>query len=108
MICSPCIRAIPEEQKFWEANQARDLVMIGLHNTGPALEVQEFLQKRDLEITFPLAMDGKHGATACAYSAQVLPTYAVIDRDGNIVYLGHEWEQAQRKATDLLEKRPQS
>ena len=104
--CGPCIRALPEEQKFWEANQARDLVMIGLHNTGPALEVQEFLQRRGLKITFPLAMDGKHGATASAYGVEVLPTYTVIDRDGNIAYLGHEWEQAQRQATGLLEKRP--
>ncbi len=104
--CGPCIGALPEEQKFWEENQARDLVMIGLHNTGPALEVQEFLQKRGLKLTFPLAMDGKHGATASAYSVEALPTYAVVDRDGNIAYLGHEWKQAREKAVDLLERHP--
>ena len=80
--------------------------MVGLHNTGPAPEVEEFLQKRGLKITFPLAMDGKHGATASAYGVDGLPTYAVIGQDGNIAYLGHEWEPAQRTATDLLENRP--
>ena len=104
--CAPCIGALPEEQKFWEANRARDLVMVGLHNTGPALEVQEFLQKQGLKITFPLAMDGKHGATASAYGVEALPTYAVIDREGSIAYLGHQWEQAQEKATDLLARHP--
>lgn len=80
--------------------------MIGMHNTGPALEVQEFLQKQGLKITFLLAMDGKHAATASAYGVTELPTYAVIGQDGNIVYLGHDWEQAQRKAADLFEKHP--
>ena len=104
--CGPCIGALPEEQKFWEAYQARDLVMVGLHNTGPALEVEEFLQKQGLKLTFPLAMDSKHGSTASAYGVVGLPAYAVIDREGSIAYLGHQWEQARQKATDLLDKHP--
>ena len=80
--------------------------MIGLHNTGPVLEVQEFLAKRGSPITFPLAMDGKHGATASAYGVQALPSYAVIDRDGRLAFLGHDWERARQTAADLLKERP--
>ena len=104
--CAPCIRALPDEQKFWEANQGRGLAMIGLHNAGPVLEVQEFLEEQGLKIGFPLAMDGKDGATGSVYGVVALPTYAVVDRDGTVAYLGHQWEPARQKAADLLDKQP--
>ena len=67
MTCGPCISALPEEQKFWKARQENGFLLIGMHNAGPALEVREFLARRGLQIGFPLAMDGRGGATATAY-----------------------------------------
>lgn len=84
----------------------RTLVMIGMHNAGPVLEVQEFLEKQGLKITFPLAMDGTYSERSSAYGVVALPTYAVIDREGGIAYLGHQWEPARGKAADLLARQP--
>jgi protocatechuate 3,4-dioxygenase beta subunit/thiol-disulfide isomerase/thioredoxin len=101
--CGSCLRDMPEEQKFFEANQARGLSMVGIHNAGPAQEVREFLARQEWKVSFPLAMDGKHGATARAYGIVALPTYAVIDREGRLIYLGHEWKEAEAKTLGLLQ-----
>lgn len=105
--CGPCIAELPRVQEFAVKFQKAGGFVLGLHDSGaePA-EVTEFVRKRGLTYQFaidkPDANTTSFGATFQAYGIRGIPNCAVIDRKGNVVYLGR-FEEAARRATRLLE-----
>ncbi len=106
--CGPCVARLPEVQATAEHFAKTDLVVIGLHS--PRISVEDlaaFAAKHGL--TYPLAIDrpasesGWFGATTEAYGVHGIPTAAVIDRDGNLVYLG-TFQQALERAAGQLDQ----
>ncbi len=101
--CGGCIDELPNIEAFWQENKARGLLVLGIGSRRhPTAEVREFLEERKLSITYPLARDARQRRTTAAYGVPVYPCYAVIDRQGRLAYLGHEWADAKAKAAALL------
>ena len=108
--CGPCVGQLPDVQAAADhfASKGDQLVLIGLHESGATRDhVAAFARTRS--ITYPLAIDraadedGWFGATFKAYGVRGIPSAAVIDRQGNVVFVGRFNEALQQAAT-LLEK----
>ena len=71
-------------------------------------QLQEFARKQKL--SYPLAIDGpdpqkaSFGRTFAAYSVHGIPAYAVIDRAGQVAYLGGSLAEAVGSLGGLLEQ----
>jgi thiol-disulfide isomerase/thioredoxin len=104
--CGPCVAELPEVSEAAERFAGTDLMIIGLHESrGTVEEVAEFAAKRGM--TYPLAIDrpakesGWFGATFAAYGVRGIPSAAVLDREGKVVFIG-EFRLALEKAAVLL------
>ncbi len=106
--CGPCVAELPEVQAAaaYFAEKTKDLVLIGMHECGaPADPVAEFARKRGL--TYRLALDrpageeGWFGATFKEYGVRGIPAAAVIDRKGNVAFVGR-FPEALKEAARLL------
>ena len=104
--CGPCIAELPEVREAVEHFTGTDLVVIGLHDSSGTVEqLAEFAAKRGL--SYPLAIDraskesGWFGATFAAYGVRGIPSAAVLDRQGKVVFVG-PFGEAIEKAAPLL------
>ena len=104
--CGPCIAQLPEVREAVEHFTGTDLIIIGLHeSSGTVEQVAEFATKRGM--TYPLAIDrpakesGWFGATFAAYGVRGIPSAAVLDRQGKVVFVG-QFREAIEKAAALL------
>ena len=105
--CGFCLVELPEVQAAADHFADRkDLVFIGLHESGAtAGQVAEFARKRGL--TYQLAVDrpideeGWFGATFKDYGVRGIPAAAVIDRKGNVAFVGR-FPEALAEAAKLL------
>jgi thiol-disulfide isomerase/thioredoxin len=108
--CGPCVAQLPEVQAAAAhfASKGDRLVLIGLHESGTAVDqVAEFATKHALTyrlaIDRPADEDGWFGATFKAYGVRAIPSAAVIDRQGRVVFVGR-FNEALQQAASLLEK----
>jgi peroxiredoxin len=99
MGCGPCVASLPEVQRTAEQFAKKGVVVIGLHDSSAsAPQLQEFAKSHKL--TYPLAIDtpdnpkGSARNTFGEYGVHGIPSVAVIDRDGNVVYLGYSLAEA--------------
>jgi len=106
--CGPCVGQLPEVREAVAHFAGTSLIIIGLHDSsGTVKELAEFAAKRGLN--YPLAIDrapngeGWFGATFAAYGVRAIPTAAVLDRQGKLVFLG-EFREAIEQAAALLKK----
>lgn len=84
--CPPCIKEMPELQKFHEVNQAKGWRVIGLAIDGPT-PVREFLAKGKTKVGFAIGLAGFGGtelASALGNQGGGLPFSVMIDRDGRV------------------------
>jgi thiol-disulfide isomerase/thioredoxin len=108
--CGPCVAELPEVQAAADhfAGKGDQLVLIGLHESGATVDqVATFAAKRALTyrlaIDRPAGEDGWFGAAFKAYGVRAIPSAAVIDRQGRIVFVGR-FTEALQQAASLLEK----
>ncbi len=106
MTCGPCVAELPEVREAAERFAGTDLAIIGLHeSSGTVEEVAQFAAKRGM--TYPLAIDraskesGWFGAAFAAYGIRGIPSAAVLDRQGRIVFVGQFHEAIERAAALL-------
>ncbi len=106
--CGPCVAQLPEVRDAVEHFAGTNLIIIGLHDSsGTVKQVAEFAARRGM--TYPLAIDraakesGWFGATFAAYGVRGIPSAAVLDRQGKVVFVG-EFRDAIEKAAALLKK----
>ena len=90
------------------AGKGDQLVLIGLHESGGTVnQVAKFagnhLLTYRLAIDRPAGEDGWFGAAFKAYGVRAIPSAAVIDRQGRIVFVGR-FTEALQQAVSLLEK----
>ncbi|EHQ28645.1 TlpA family protein disulfide reductase [Mucilaginibacter paludis] len=85
--CSVCRTEMPHLQKdVWEANQNKDLVLIGVDRDERLDKVQKF--HADMKITYPLALDpGADIFGLFADKKSGVTRNVVIGRDGRIAFL---------------------
>ncbi len=79
--CGPCVKKIPEVEKFAKKYAGRDLVVIGIHSEQGSETCEEFVAKNG--ITFPIAIDS--GKTAERFAIDSWPSVFLIDKMGKVV-----------------------
>ena len=79
--CGPCVKKIPEVQKFAQRYADRGVIVIGVHSAEAADTCREFVEKNG--ITFPIAIDS--GNTAKIYAVKEWPSMFLIDKQGKFV-----------------------
>ena len=91
--CGPCVAQLPEVNEAAKHFANSKIVIVGLHTSGaPVADVATFVQKKGL--VFPTAIDEPDmnsrtfGKTFAAYGIDAIPSTAVIDTTGRVVYLG--------------------
>jgi peroxiredoxin len=108
--CGPCVAQLPEVQAAAAhfAGTGDQLVLIGLHESGTTVDqVTKFATRQSL--TYRLAIDrpaeeeGWFGAAFKAYGVRAIPSAAVIDRQGRVVFVGR-FSEALQEAASLLKK----
>jgi peroxiredoxin/5-hydroxyisourate hydrolase-like protein (transthyretin family) len=109
MGCGPCVASLPEVQRTAERFAQKGVVVIGLHDaSASAPQLREFAYRHKL--TYPLAIDAPANPKGSArntfgdYGVQGIPSAAVIDRDGNVAYLGSSLVEAVGAMGGLLER----
>ncbi|EJL40598.1 hypothetical protein BAG01nite_17260 [Brevibacillus agri] len=94
--CPPCRAEIPDMQRFYEANKANGVVILGVNLTTTETkpeDVEAFVQAYGM--TFPVLLDDEKHVSG-AYKAISIPTSFLIDSNGVIreKYIGpmsYEW-----------------
>lgn len=85
--CAPCAEEAPMLEKgFWQRYRDQGLVVIGV-NTNEEGDHERLAREfvRQHGVTYPTVIDGNE-AVARDYGVTALPTVAVVDRAGKLVY----------------------
>jgi thiol-disulfide isomerase/thioredoxin len=82
--CGPCRYEIPELERLHARFARQRFKVIGVSvDEGPVDEVRKFVS--DQKMTYPVALDPE-GRLAVLFETTVLPTTALIDRTGKVVW----------------------
>jgi cytochrome c biogenesis protein CcmG, thiol:disulfide interchange protein DsbE len=80
--CNPCAEEAPLLERFWQANRAKGLVMIGVDANDFASDARAFARTHGLTYTI---LHDAHGSTLGRWGVGGLPATFVIDRRGRVV-----------------------
>lgn len=86
--CGPCVRAIPHMNELDKQHKSDGLVILAIH-APPGAEkspVKRFAKKH--KMTYAIGLDPK-SETTDDWGVDAFPTAFVIDRAGEIVWVGH-------------------
>jgi len=83
--CKPCEQEAPELQKFWEAYQGRDVVLIGVDYVDTPSGAMTYLKK--FKITFPNAPDLQSSISSTLNRNMGVPETYFIDREGVLKFV---------------------
>jgi cytochrome c biogenesis protein CcmG, thiol:disulfide interchange protein DsbE len=83
--CKPCEQEALELQRFWEAYQARDVVLIGVDYVDTPSGAMTYLKK--FRITFPNAPDLQSSISSTLNRNMGVPETYFIDQDGVLKYV---------------------
>jgi thiol-disulfide isomerase/thioredoxin len=99
--CTPCIKAMPTMQEFHETYADRGLVVLGM-NTWERGDPVKF--KKDKGYTYQTLL--KTDDAAKAYALGGIPTFFIIDREGNLARTVSGWGGAasKREMKQAIEK----
>lgn len=83
--CEDCAKEMPEFEKLYQAYKRKGLSIfaIALDAEGKSA-VEAFLQKENLELTYPILLDPE-GQVARAYRLAWVPVTIVVGRGGKII-----------------------
>lgn len=84
--CGPCRHEIPDLIKLQSEHGKDGLEIVGvsIDDQGMGDEVRKFVKEQ--KINYPIALD-PDGRIADLLSTSAIPTSALVDRDGNIVWM---------------------
>jgi cytochrome c biogenesis protein CcmG/thiol:disulfide interchange protein DsbE len=83
--CKPCEQEAPELQKFWEAYQDREVVLIGVDYVDTPTGALTYMKK--FKITFPNAPDLRSEISSTLNRKMGVPETYFVDRDGVLKYV---------------------
>lgn len=99
--CVPCRQQMPGFQKF-QAEHGDDIQVIAV-NTGYADTAEAArIYREEMGLTMPITIDD--GTLAKALNLRVTPQHVLIDRDGQITYIGHRDDKALEEALKAILK----
>jgi len=84
--CPPCVKELPDLERFWQAHQAKGWQVVGLAVDGPT-PVRTYLAKQPLSFPIGLAgLDGSALARRLGNDKGGLPFTIVADASGRIAH----------------------
>ena len=83
--CKPCEQEALDLQRFWEAYQARDVVLIGVDYVDTPSGALTYMKK--FRITFPNAPDLQSSISSTLNRNMGVPETYFIDREGVLKYI---------------------
>ncbi|MFY8017153.1 MAG: TlpA family protein disulfide reductase [Inhella sp.] len=84
--CAPCIKEMPELDRFYREHQAKGWQVVGLAIDGPT-PVRQFLTRRP--VTYPIGLAGLNGNDLMAklgHAKRTLPFTLIANPSGKIVW----------------------
>ncbi len=97
--CGPCIRAMPKTDALHQKYVDKGVTVMAVCSDGDREAVDKLIAEQKL--TLPMAWD-EGGAFAKLMRTQWFPTYAIIDRKGNIRAIGLGTEKVEAAIEKLL------
>jgi len=79
--CGPCVKKLPDVQKFADRYASRGVVVIGVHSSEAGETCKGFVKKH--AISLPIAIDT--GKTATTYGITEWPSLFLINKSGKVV-----------------------
>ena len=101
--CGPCIKSIPHNNEVAKTYADRGVLVIGACGSGRGEEKMAAVAK-DKNIEYPTAKVA--AASTKAWQVGWWPTYAVIDRKGNVRAVGIKPDYVDKVVNALLEEQP--
>ncbi len=83
--CHPCVEEMPGIQRLIGQMQGRGFLVVGVNVAEASRRASRIVEQ--LGLGFPILLDAE-GETFHAWGGKVLPTSALIDRQGRLRYLG--------------------
>ncbi|HEY5914705.1 MAG TPA: TlpA disulfide reductase family protein [Verrucomicrobiae bacterium] len=101
--CGPCMAAIPHNNELLKKYKSKGLVLLGVCTSKRGQEKMDQTVK-EKGIEYPTARDPDLKSQA-AWAVQYYPTYAVVDRKGNVRIIGLQPENVEKVVQKLLEEK---
>lgn len=100
--CGPCIRSIPHNNEVAKNYADRGVVVVGVCGGGGEETMAEVAKEHG--ITYPCAKVDAESTEA--WGVKWWPTYAIVDREGNIRAIGISPDYVEKVVDALLEEQP--
>lgn len=98
--CGPCIASIPHNNELYEKYHSKGLELIGVCTNKRGQEkYEEVVASKNIK--YPAARD-KDLTTQKSWNVMWYPTYAVVDRKGNVRAIGLKPEYVEKVVEKLL------
>jgi len=96
--CGPCVQAIPQLNLLNEKYENEDFVMYGIefHENATRQNLLEYISK--IQMNYSTLYKGKEIANS--FSIGAAPTFMILDKNGNVVFLESGFDQ--RKIEKIL------
>jgi len=85
--CPHCVTVIPDLKKVYNGSRNKNLHMVAVYIKESNSNVSEF--KAEHGITYEILLDSD-AAVASLYNVMGVPTFVLVDKNGNIRYKGHD------------------
>jgi thiol-disulfide isomerase/thioredoxin len=100
--CGPCIRAIPHNNEVAKEYADKGVILIGACGGGGEEKMKAVAEKHGIE--YPVAKVNE--ASTEAWNVMWWPTYAVVDRKGNVRAIGIKPDSVDKVVDALLKEQP--
>jgi len=100
--CGPCRRSIPHNNEMLAKYGAKGVMVVGACGGGGEEDMESVAKAAGL--AYPTARTT--GATTKAWNVQWWPTYAIVDRQGNVRAIGLQPDYVEPVIEALLEEQP--
>jgi len=89
--CGPCVKAVPQLNSMLQKYKDDKFLLYGIEfqEDYPRENLQEYVSK--IKMNYPVLYKGKN--IASTYAIRAAPTFMIIDKKGNIVYLESGFDQ---------------
>jgi len=101
--CGPCIVAIPKTNELLDKYADKGVVIVGVCGSSRGQEKMKETAAQH-KIRYPIAQDASQ-ESAAAWRVMWWPTYAVVDRKGNVRALGLKPAHVEAVVTKLIEEK---
>lgn len=100
--CGPCIRAIPHNNEVSKEYADKGVVLVGACGGGGEEKMGAVAKKHDIQ--YPVAKVSPESTKA--WNVRWWPTYAVVDRKGNVRAIGIKPDYVEKVVEALLKEQP--